>query len=65
MSIVMDWLDARGQSYFPWSWNAGSGCSMNLISDYGGAPTDYGQVYKTHLALRLGANGPRDDQWAR
>jgi hypothetical protein len=65
MSIAMDWLDARGQSYFPWSWNAGAGCSMSLISDYAGTPTDYGQVYKQHLALRLGANGPRGDQWAR
>jgi aryl-phospho-beta-D-glucosidase BglC (GH1 family) len=48
-SMIMDWLDARGQSYFPWSWNAGSGCSMNLISDYYSAtPTSYGQIYRTH-----------------
>ena len=49
--MVMTWLDGKGDSYFPWSWNAGSGCGgMALISDYNSAtPTTYGQVYRTHF----------------
>ena len=49
--LVMNWLDARGQSYLPWSWHAGSGCGgMNLIADpYSATPAAYGQVFQTHF----------------
>jgi len=55
MVAAMKWLDARRAGYFAWTWNTwGSACSsMALIADYAGTPTDYGQIFRTHLAARL------------
>jgi hypothetical protein len=52
LNTVMNYLDARKQSYLAWVWATwGTGCSsVALVSDYQGTPTTYGQIYKTHLA---------------
>jgi len=40
--------------YLGWTWDDwGTTCGdIALIVDYSGTPTTYGQIYKTHLALR-------------
>jgi hypothetical protein len=50
---LMNWLDALGQSYSPWTWDTwGTNCgNMSLITTYAGAATQpYGQAYHDHLA---------------
>jgi endoglucanase len=49
---LMNWLDARGQSYLAWTWDAwGCGARPVLIASYDGTPCQtYGQGYKDHLA---------------
>jgi len=54
ISPLMNWLDAKGQSYAAWTWdNWGSDCgAYSLVSGYGGMPTSpYGQTYHNHLAV--------------
>jgi endoglucanase len=47
---ILDWLDAHGASYTPWSWNAWDDC-YSLISDYRGTPTPiWGEEVKARLA---------------
>src|SRR5438270_8174390 len=49
----LDWLDARQTGYVAWTWNRWStDCSSRaMVTDYYTAePTDYGRIYKTHLA---------------
>jgi hypothetical protein len=52
LNTVMNFLDARKQSYLAWVWATwGTACnSVALVSDYQGTATTYGQIYKTHLA---------------
>ena len=54
MNALMGWLDAHGSGYLAWTWDTwGTACGdIALIKDYGGTPTTYGQIYKTHLAAR-------------
>jgi hypothetical protein len=50
---LLDWLDARQIGYLAWTWNRWSiECnSRALVTDYYTAmPTEYGQIYRTHLA---------------
>jgi hypothetical protein len=49
----LDWLDAGQTGYLAWTWNRWSiACdSRALVTDYYTAtPTEYGQIYRTHLA---------------
>jgi hypothetical protein len=50
-NMIMNWLDAHGDSYLAWVWDTwGGACSsIALIADYSGTPTTYGQIYRTHL----------------
>jgi endoglucanase len=55
LRTLMGWLDARRLGYLHWTWNtapAGWDPCLNrkLVASYDGTPTEYGQVYKTHLA---------------
>ena len=54
MNSVMGWLDAHAGGYLAWTWDTwGTACgNIALISDFGGTPTTYGQIYKAHLATR-------------
>ena len=50
---LLDWLDARQTGYLAWAWNKWSiDCaSRALVTDYNtAAPTEYGAIYRTHLA---------------
>lgn len=46
---LMDWMDARQGSYLAWAWLV-SGDPLDVISDYDGTPTSYGQTFKTRFA---------------
>jgi endoglucanase len=50
-NTLLNWLDSKGIGYLAWTWNIWGGCSaISLISDYAGTPTQYGLIYKNHLA---------------
>ena len=52
-NTLLDWLDARQTGYQAWTWNRwGTDCaSRALVTDYYTAtPTQYGSIYRTHLA---------------
>ncbi len=51
LDTIMGWLESKGQGYLAWTWNTwGVSCSsIALIADYTGTPTQYGQIYKSHL----------------
>ena len=50
-TTLLNWLDAKGIGYLAWTWNIWGGCNaIALISDYTGTPTQYGLIYKNHLA---------------
>lgn len=49
---ILDWLDAHGASYTPWSWNAWKDC-YSLITSYKGTPT---AVWGKQVKARLAAN---------
>ena len=52
-NTFLDWLDARQTGYLAWAWNPWStDCnSRALVTDYYNAtPTEYGAIYRTHLA---------------
>jgi cellulase (glycosyl hydrolase family 5)/Big-like domain-containing protein/PKD domain-containing protein len=52
-NTFLDWLDARQTGYLAWTWNRWStDCnSRALVIDYYTAtPTEYGSIYRTHLA---------------
>jgi len=52
-NTFLDWLDARQTGYLAWTWNRWStDCdSRALVTDYYTAtPTEYGTIYKSHLA---------------
>jgi len=48
VTSLMDWMDARQGSYLAWTWNVW-GTALDLIKDYGGTPTPYGQVFRTRF----------------
>jgi len=53
LNTLMDWLDARQIGYLAWAWQTflASECSsIKLVLDYGGTPSQYGEIYRTHLA---------------
>lgn len=54
MNALMNWLDTRNLGYLAWTWDTwGTACgNISLISSFSGTPTTYGQIYKSHLALR-------------
>jgi len=45
---LMNWMDARSQSYLAWTWDVW-GQSLDLITSYDGTPTAYGQTFKTRF----------------
>ena len=49
---LTSWLDSHASSYTAHVWELwGSSCSsMALVTDYAGTPTQFGQMYKNHLA---------------
>src|SRR5258706_869645 len=52
-NTFLDWLDARQTGYLAWTWNRWStDCnSRAMVTDYYTAtPTEYGSIYRTHLA---------------
>lgn len=49
ISSLMDWMDARDGSYLAWVWNVW-GTPLDLISNYDGTPTPYGQTFKARLS---------------
>ena len=53
MNELMSWLDGREIGYLAWSWHTfmATDCSaIRLILDWAGAPSQYGDIYRTHLA---------------
>lgn len=51
-SRILNWLDAHGASYTPWSWNAWNDC-YSLVSSYSGGPTP---IWGKQIKARLAAN---------
>ena len=51
-SRILNWLDAHGASYTPWSWNAWGDC-YSLITTYSGQPT---AIWGKQVKARLAAN---------
>jgi hypothetical protein len=55
LGTLMSWLDGRQLGYLHWTWNtapAGWDPCLNrkLVASYDGTPTEYGHLYRTHLA---------------
>lgn len=48
VTALMDWMDAKGGSYLPWTWNVW-GSPYDLITSYDGTATSYGQTFKTRF----------------
>jgi len=48
VNALMDWMDARQGSYLAWDWDVW-GQPMDVISNYDGRPTPYGQTFKTRF----------------
>ncbi len=50
VTSLMDWMDARpgGAGYLGWSWDVW-GDPLDLITNYDGTPTTYGQTFKTRF----------------
>jgi len=48
VDALMDWMDARQGGYLGWDWDVW-GQPLDLISDYAGTPTPYGQPCKTRF----------------
>lgn len=58
ISTLMSWFDQHSIGYLAWSWSPYD-CSQTpaLISDYTGAPTNYGAGFKSHLLALAGSGG--------
>lgn len=55
MIPLLRWLDERQIGYLAWTWNVGAGgdcASKKLIVDDAGTPSDYGEIFKAHIATR-------------
>jgi hypothetical protein len=51
LTTLMNWLDGRQTGYLAWVWSTPGGCANgHLIGDWEGTPSQYGQIYKAHLA---------------
>jgi hypothetical protein len=51
LNTLMSWFDAHQVGYLAFVWNAPDGCTNgNLIADWNGTPSQYGQIYRDHLA---------------
>ena len=53
LNALMDWLDGKQIGYLAWAWHsflAADCSSIKLVLDYGGTPSQYGEIYRTHLA---------------
>jgi len=48
VNALMDWMDARQGSYLAWDWDVW-GQPLDVISNYDGTPTPYGQAFKTRF----------------
>jgi endoglucanase len=46
---LMDWMDGRGGGYLAWEWDVW-GTALDLISNYDGTPTTYGQTFRTRFS---------------
>jgi hypothetical protein len=60
IDTLMGWLDSHNSGYLGWTWDNWSGaCATGptLITDYTGAPTNFGIGLQTHLAA-LANSGP-------
>jgi hypothetical protein len=51
VTALMDWMDARqgGAGYLGWSWDVW-GDPLDLITNYDGTPTTYGQTFKSRFS---------------
>ncbi len=51
VTSLMDWMDARtgGSGYLGWSWDVW-GDPLDLITNYDGTPTTYGQTFKSRFS---------------
>ncbi len=60
LGTTMGWFDSHNLGYFAWTWNNwGSACSsLSLISSDAGTPTQWGQIYRTHLTQNAPAAIP-------
>jgi hypothetical protein len=65
LNTLMSWVESQQQGYLAWTWNTwGTACNViALIQAYDGTPTQYGTVYKTHLASL--STGPSPTATAR
>ncbi|HEY9325311.1 MAG TPA: cellulase family glycosylhydrolase [Candidatus Limnocylindria bacterium] len=53
LNALMDWLDGRQIGYLAWAWHsflAADCSSIKLVLDYAGTPSQYGEIYRSHLA---------------
>src|SRR5947209_11566273 len=50
VTALMDWMDARQGSYLAWSWDVW-GNALDLIANYDGTPTTYGQTFRARFSL--------------
>lgn len=48
VTSLMDWMDVRQGSYLAWEWDVW-GQPLDLIANYDGTPTTYGQTFKTRF----------------
>jgi hypothetical protein len=49
LDALLPWADEHGVSYLAWDWFVGPCSDPSLISNYRGAPTEYGVGYREHL----------------
>ena len=50
LNELMSWFDRHQVGYLAFVWNAPDSCTNgNLIADWGGTPSQYGQIYRDHL----------------
>jgi len=49
VTSLMNWIDARQGSYLAWVWDVW-GSPLDLITNYDGTPTTYGQTFKTRFS---------------
>ena len=52
MNDAMAFIESKQQGYLAWTWDTwGTACgNIALISDYSGTPTQYGAIYRNHIA---------------
>jgi len=51
LNELTNWFDSHQVGYLASVWNAPGACTdVQLIADWGGTPSQYGQIYRDHLA---------------